>query len=206
MRECRRFYRIADVALLNYGVVQPDSMADGIQSLRSGGQSRQHLEQVFLGIDARLFELTTTLERESPAAAEALDLISKKLGFLERMVLKVDTEQDASHGEFAQCHVNLSACGMALGSPAHIAVDAHLEIELVLLPNHRYIKAYAKVIGCREQLDAAVEERYDVAVDFEYIRDEDREVLIQHIFKKQASQLRLERQAEEITDLERAAS
>ena len=192
MRERRRFYRIADVALLNYRVVQSDSMADGIQALRSDGGSRQHLEQVFLGIDARLFELTTTLERDSPAVAEALDLINKKLGFLERLVLKVDNDQDAGHSDFSERHVNLSACGMALGSPSPIAVDAHLEIELVLLPNHRYIKAYAKVVECREQLDVTdPEDRYGVAVDFEYIRDEDREVLIQHIFKKQAAQLRI---------------
>ena len=66
---------------MNYRVVQSDGMVDGIQSLRSDGDSRQHLEQVFLGIDARLFELTSSLERESPATAEALDLLNKSLAF-----------------------------------------------------------------------------------------------------------------------------
>ena len=122
-------------------------------------------------------------------------------------MLKRDNEEDTGSGDLAQRHVNLSACGMALGSPAHIAVDAHLEIELVLLPNHRYIKAYAKVVACREQAEVcAPEDRFDVAVDFEYIRDEDREILIQHIFKKQAAQLRTERQEDELPELQHAAS
>ena len=77
----------------------------------------------------------------------------------------------------------------------------------MLLPSHRYIKAYGKVVGCRERLEVeAAEQRYEVAVDFKYIRDEDREVLIQHIFRKQAAQLRTERQAEDVTELERVAS
>ncbi len=206
MRERRRFYRFADSALVKYRVVQPDTMVQGVQALQRNGEARQHLEQVFLGIDARLFELTSTLERESPAVAEAVDLLNKKVGFLERLVLRSENDQDDGHDGLSPRQVSLSACGMALCSASSIAADAYLEIELVLLPGHRYIRAYAKVIECREQIDQTdPNERYRICVDFEYIRDDDREVLIQHIFKKQAAQLRSERNAAEIVEPERAA-
>jgi c-di-GMP-binding flagellar brake protein YcgR len=197
MDERRRFFRISDTALLNFRVIQPEVMDQGIRALSSDLDARQHLEHVFLGMDARLHELHAAMNRESPALTEAIDLINKKLGFVERLVIGQGSpsaaEPDEAH--LLQSEVNLSASGMALRSPGPIAADAFLEIELVLLSGHKFLKAYARVVDCRDCGAEEGEQRYEVAVDFEFIRDEDRELLIQHILKKQAVQLRNERSA-----------
>jgi hypothetical protein len=107
--------------------------------------------------------------------------------------LHVDrTERQA----FVPTHdVNVSACGMAFRSFSPLLEGTSLELELLLFPSHQYVRAYGKVTCCRNDAERDLGSAYKIAVDFKFIRDDDRELLVSHILKKQSELLKAERQS-----------
>ena len=64
---------------------------------------------------------------------------------------------------------------------------------MLLFPSLDYIRSVGRVVRCAETTEAQQESAFSIAVDFDYLRDDDRELLVQHVVKKQSSQLRAER-------------
>ena len=78
---------------------------------------------------------------------------------------------------------------MALIVTTPLALSAWLAIDLVLLPTNHPIRAIGRVVDCRQNDGGG----FAIAIEFEEIREEDRDMLIQHIVRKQSQILREER-------------
>ena len=85
--------------------------------------------------------------------------------------------------------MNLSACGLACSREQSIAEGTDLKIELVLLPSNTYILTFGQVITCESTMTG-----FRIGVEFDSIRDEDLERLIQHIMRKESDLLKAKRQ------------
>jgi len=193
MDERRRYYRIADNVILNYREVSAEVMAHGIEQLKTNRMGRAQLQSALLGMDVRLQELITQIGRAREDFAEVLDLMNKKVGLLERMINAWTGDRDTEPViDSSPSDVSLSAGGLSFESSVPYETGAHLELEMVLLPSYQYIKAYGDVVSSGEHESRPGYHR--IAVNFDWIREEDRDEIIQQVFRKQAEELRLQRE------------
>ncbi len=187
MKERRAYFRVDDTVLLKYRVIETDTLDAYSELLFKQYASREGAREVMLEIDTRLEKLLSLLRAESPKLVEAVDLVNRKLTFIERM-LNSDLpgeEDDSNHHELAE--VNLSGSGMAIVTGVPLAPGAHVEVDLVLLPRYKHMKVFGTVVDCRQRGD---QPSYDIGVNFVLIRDEDRDLLVQHCLRKQSQELR----------------
>jgi c-di-GMP-binding flagellar brake protein YcgR len=197
MEDRRQFYRISDMVVLSYRVVQEASLTEAAQRIESEKLDRNNVHSLMLFMESRLQGTINRIGEEQPALAQALDLLNKKLGLLER-VLNATSEYGDKHQalESEQVReVNLSAGGLAFNGRSSLAIGAHLELSLALLPDYRFIRAYGHVVNCRA--GEFPDQPFQIAVEFEYIDEDDREFLVQHIFKLQTQELRRQRDGRE---------
>ncbi len=187
--ERRRYFRIDDTALIRYCVVaEPDLEAARTHIAHHSLQAdklRAHLEP----LDAHLTELTPALRRESRVVADAIELINRKLSLLAD-VLALDHGAAASidHREQHLSTVNLSGGGLAMRADAALPAKTWLAIDLVLLPGNYTLRAVGRVTDVRKR-----GAEYSIGIEFDALREEDRDALISHALRKQAQMLRQER-------------
>lgn len=90
--------------------------------------------------------------------------------------------------------VDISGTGMAFLSTEKIKAGDALEIQMVLLPDHTHIYTVARAVSSEKPANLPTQYACRVACQFNLIMDEDREVIIQHVFKRQKLALRNKRQ------------
>ena len=106
---------------------------------------------------------------------------------LERVVaLESGAMSTSDYREHEPTMVSLSGGGIGLEAPSPLDHDALLVIDLVLLPSNRSMRAIGRVVECRQDDTGG----YAIAIEFEHVREDDRDALIQHIVRKQSAALR----------------
>ena len=88
--------------------------------------------------------------------------------------------------------VNLSAGGMCAGVKEDLAAGAAVEIRMLLFPSFTGLMIYGTVVDtvpARDEADAA-RFPYQTRIEFTHIREQDRELLIRHLLRRQSMQLR----------------
>jgi c-di-GMP-binding flagellar brake protein YcgR len=188
--ERRRYYRIYDTALVKYRVVQNEMMDHERRYYYLNQIKVENARAALFGIETQFQEVLEAVRRDSRPVAEALELLSRKVNLLERVVsLESPEGEQTDHIEHEPCEVNLSAGGMAVTADAPLAVGANLAIDLVLLPAHEAMRIFGAVVDCRETDD----DRYAIAIEFDDIREEDRDRLVNHVLARQSEELRAAR-------------
>lgn len=190
--ERRRYFRIDDSALIKYRVV-PEGELDGARAQLAQHQiNADNLRTAFEPLDARLAEMAPVLRRESRVLAEAIELLNRKLGLLAAaLATEQGAGQAAGQTEHQPSAVNLSGGGLALRAREPVAANTWLLIDLVLLPGNHMIRAIGRVTDTRKRGGD-----YAMGIEFDALREEDRDALISHALRKQAQQLRQERAAQ----------
>ena len=116
--------------------------------------------------------------------------LDRKIDLLSTVILKQQNE--APHVSRA---VNLSAVGMAFRTEQALELDALLELKLLLYPSLTGILTYGKVIKCVHEPGIDPDFPQRVAVEFAYMRDHDRDLLINHVVQCQYRQLQERRRS-----------
>lgn len=189
--ERRDYFRINERAMLGMRVIEAGEREQAIRALQQGDAPRERVDDLLLSIDAQLQQQLAGISSANAAVASALALMNRKLSLLERMVRTVVTDGSADAGPLPEQVVNLSAGGFAVESRSALAPDTQVEVELVLLPSYRYLRAFGRVVDCRPSDESQGWHR--VAVMFEVIRESDRDLLVQHVLGKQSLVLRASR-------------
>ena len=188
--ERRRYFRMEERALIKYRVIQEDMLNDERRFILLNEIKVENVHAALVGIDLRLQDLIGGLRRENKLVAEAIDLLNRKLTLLERVVSLENTYGATSeYCEHQPTQVSISGGGIGLKAKSPLAVNAYLAIDIVLLPTNHPMRVIGRVIDCKEN-DAG---GYAIAVELEDIREEDRDILVQHIIRKQSESLRGER-------------
>lgn len=190
MDDRRRYFRIHDKVSLKYRVVQGMDIETEIKRTEHEKNNLAELKNAFNCITAKIMTKMDRVEEVSPLVGEILGLFDKKISLIENMVLHHD-DKDDSITETQQ--VNLSASGMSFESNTPINEDVNLKMELVLFPEYQFIPVYAKVVDCRKKMDDNLY-RFNIAVDFIGICENDQEIIMQHVLNRQAKLLKDERQ------------
>jgi hypothetical protein len=188
--ERRRYFRIEDRALIKYRVVAEAALEDERRFIFLDEIKSANLHAALMGLELKLQDQLDVLRSRDKAVAEALELINRKTTLLERVVaLESSGDSAIDYREHEPTRVSLSGGGIGLEAPAPLDVDTCLAIDLVLLPSNHSMRVLGRVVDCR----GTAADGYAIAVEFEDIREQDRDVLIQHIVRKQSAVLRDQR-------------
>ena len=206
MKERRRFYRINDSVVLNYRAFPEEQVDEAISRLKMLSSQHKLLHNSLGGLELRLDFLLQEITEPLPEIAEALKLINRKLSILSHLdspdtnsVLELD-KNNIEATPVPTHEVNLSGGGLAFYSPGAIPIGETMEIELALFPDYYNVRGVGRVVDCREVEEADPDKKYEVAVDFIYLQEEDREYIIAHILKKQSEELKEQRELREYAE------
>lgn len=197
MNERRRFYRIDDSVILNYQAFPDYQVDEAISRLKMLGTQHRKLQSSLSNLEERLVYLFNEIAEPLPEIAEALRLINRKvnlLGSMQQNAGEFSIKGDSS-STYAPTHeVNLSGSGLAFHSPTKFSIGETMEIEFVLFPSYYSVKAIGRVVNSREEPADEVESRYQIAVDFVFLKEDDREQIINHVLTKQGRDLKAQRE------------
>ena len=190
--ERRRFFRIEDLVHLTYRVIDDGEMSKKTELLGKGVLEQFMVMSSLSAITAEMAATFRKIEIDNPDIAAYLKALDKKVELIGKAIML--DEVDAAENKAAA--VNLSASGIAFHTNEILPVDSHVELKMMLLPSYTGILTYGKVVG-NDSIDGDSEYRNQVRIDFTHLRDEDRDMLIKHVIRKQGDMLRERRAARE---------
>lgn len=178
----RRFFRIDDAVNLYYRIVDEQTVIAASKTSDDVLTSCSLVTALeVLGQESR--SVLYRIEKKEPEIAEYLKLMDSKINLLSQAVLQ--QSNDLSEGSV--CNTNLSASGLAIEVDTPIQVGEYIEVKLFLSSCVAVILLYGKVVYCKENTESS---SYQIGVDYINLKDEDREILIKHIVKRQMQQIR----------------
>ena len=153
--------------------------------VRAPAHRIEEIRKLLDEIDIKFNKISNTLWHESPAIAQALGLLNRKISLLAAQGL-TDNEQIVDiHPEMT---VNMSGCGMAFQCEEALPVDSALRVTVVLKPSNIRLNFTAKVVGC-ENRSADAKSPYWLRIRIDEENTLAQEQLIQHIVQKQCAQI-----------------
>jgi c-di-GMP-binding flagellar brake protein YcgR len=188
--ERRRFFRIEDTINLYYRVIDEQQLAQ-LSQVSNDILSTCSLAAALDVFNQEARVIAPRVERSAPEVYEYLKIIDDKIELIAQAIMR----QNSDLTDHASRNVNLSATGIAFESEDKLEPGTLLEIKMMLTSCMAVIIAYAKVIYCKPNKDNP-EFPYFVGVDYINLKDEDREILIKHVVKRQMEQIRERKQPE----------
>jgi hypothetical protein len=129
-------------------------------------------------------------------ARGALTRIKEKDEDLAEYLLQIDTKMNrilqalqsgpSPLDNFRTVEVSISGSGLAFPWPESLANGSAVALNVILLPEQIHVYTIAKVVNSTKEN----EENYTIAVEYALLMDEDRENMIQHLFRCQQLALR----------------
>ena len=128
------------------------------------------------------------IENRDPDLAAYLRAIDQKIEVIGRAFIAAEPELVAQ----AAVPVNLSAGGMCAGVDELYEPGTDIEVRMLLFPSFAGLMIYGTVVDCSPaQVDHPSDRyRYIARIEFSHIREQDRELLIRHLLRRQSDQLR----------------
>lgn len=184
-QERRRYFRVTDLVGLRYQLLSQDEQALAIQAQPSS------LKDLLKKINNDILSNLALIQTAQPEVHRLFDLLNQKVN----LALGVDNQNqdDALDTSNNICSVNLSACGLAFTDDKPANLNQYMSLELTLYPNNIRLMLLAAVIGCERYEDEGGKNKYIIRADFADISDANQEVLVQHVIKRQALQLKQQR-------------
>lgn len=183
--EKRRYFRVNDTINLLHKVIDETRVKDLSHTTTDMlGSCTLNAALEVLNQDAKL--LAPRLERRDPEFFEYLKILDTKINLLAQ-ALTVDDDEFSEHDKR---EVSLSATGLAFSNDQPIEVGALLELRMLLNSCLAVIVAYARVVQSKDISADNPRHPYAICVEYINLKEEDRELLIKHVVKKQLQQLR----------------
>ncbi len=185
----RRFYRVEDRIALKYRVVPESEIPSALGRLQGSVPEKSMLSASFATTSNQLKHVGDRIKRDHPDIGQYLEALNEKLDSLVRVVTA--TERDAP---LSPSHdVSLSAGGLSFRSASPVNEGDNLELRLLIFPSHISLFVLGTAVYCREEYIEGGHYPFRVGVDFSYIRESDRDLIIKHVLHKQSESLRRER-------------
>lgn len=181
----RDFFRIDDTVHLFYKIVDEGAIAT--RSPRTDDLLSSYSLVTALDIlDQKSWLMMNRVERKEPEIAEYLKLMESKISFLAQAVMR----QGNDFTDRNMRKANISASGFAFESDAVIETGQFLEIKLLLTSCLVGIVIYGKAIYCKAVGGGDITLPFQIGIDYVNLQEQDREVLIKPVVKRQMQQIR----------------
>ncbi len=185
LEERRDFFRIDDEVSLFYKKIdqtrvnKPHQVSDNILNSCSLSTALEMVAQ-----DSAL--LLHRLEKNLPDVADYLRLLDTKIDLIAQAVMMQGFEVSENDTR----NVNVSATGIAFNCEIALKAGDYLEIKMLLISSMAVVVTYGRVVYCQSGQSNDNRFPYFVGIDFINMKEEDREMLIKYVIKKQLQQIR----------------
>lgn len=184
--ERRRYFRINDDINLFYKVITDHSLIK-TSHLNSDILSNCSLSTA---LDLMTQEAKLTLHRidqNEPEIAKYLAMLNSKIDLLAQALKSLGADST----EYQTRTVSLSASGVAFDCEEALNIGDMLEIKMVLSSLTAVIVTYAKVVYCKINPENNADRLpYVIGVDYVNLQEQEQELMIKHMIKKQMQQIR----------------
>ncbi len=184
--ERRRYFRIDDRLVLKYRPVAPGEAESLVARLEYEYPTRHQIANTFSNTSQQMQYLLHKIQDTNPDVAHCLSSLNQKLDMLAR---QLSLEASEMENEPVR-HVNISASGVCFEAETAASPGSLVELKLLLLPSCIRISAVGKVIRCDDNTADEPGLPFRIAVYFEYLPEADRELLVQHVVKRESLLLR----------------
>lgn len=181
----RRFFRINDEVDLFYRKIARQEAGEA-SHIDENVLTSDALPQIMAAVEQEIHGLLRRIETAQPEIAAYLKLLNYKVDILAECLLR----QNDLAREKNSYHVNLSASGLAFGSEQALHEGDFLELKILLPASRALVTTCCRVVQCRQNPVNDQRYPYVVSVDYLNMKEEDRELLIKHVIKRQMAQLR----------------
>lgn len=180
--ERRRFYRIDDKVALS---VQAIAAAE-LDARLDDFWKNDHLHSIRNNYNFQIEQHIADrhkIEKKMPELARYLGVLEKQIDRITEKLIGSDDDIVLQRKSS-----NLSAQGIAFYNDDTPEPDSLVEFHIKLLPSGFRLVIIARVVLCEAVSDQG-EGKHRVSLDFEYMHEADREILIKHIHGKQMESL-----------------
>jgi hypothetical protein len=186
--ERRSFFRIDDTVKLSVARVPPDEFESRLERLDHDLAGNFTVMSSLAAITAQMTAGLRRIENRDADLAAYLRAIDQKIEVIGRAFIAQEPEISARKG----VPVNLSAGGMCAGVDEHYETGDKVEIRMLLFPSFTGLMIYGTVVESSpvDDEDARGHFRHLARIEFTHIREQDRELLIRHLLRRQSAQLR----------------
>lgn len=181
----RRFFRVNDEVDLYYRKIARQEASEASR-IDENVLTSDALPQIMDALEQEMNAVLKRIEATQSDVAEYLKLLNYKADMLAECL----SQQNALVREKNSCHVNLSASGLAFGSEQALHEGDFLEVKILLPASRALVTTCCRVIQCRQNPSNDQRYPYVVSVDYLNMKEEDRELLIKHVIKRQITQIR----------------
>lgn len=190
--EKRNFFRIDDIAILQYKPVNEETVRAQQLGTAAKHVDRLTLKARFDSMSRECQPMLKMIAKSNGRIADYLEIIDQKINMLSECVL----EDELSEMNVEPQHINIGAGGLSFSTAAPIMTGAMLELRMVLLPENTGIFSYVRVVMC-SKLEEATEDchQYRVALEFINMEDDVRDLITKHVLCKEQRMLTSEHSA-----------
>lgn len=198
-KDGRRSFRIIESALVHYEIISDKQLRNGLEQWRIRAGVHTGFRSKILDLNSRLEEALFRVNNDHPAVSGAIRILNQKLDLIIETLPHASQYNAALMDRPAQV-CELSSVGMAFGCDEELHTQDMLAIRFLLVSDSRYFDTFCKVVRVRGNVKEDGDNGrypYQVAVEFAGMPDQEREILIQHLFSKQSEELRTRRKQAE---------
>ena len=187
--ERREYFRIEDEIALDYRLVDQEEADRLAERLRSRLVDRFTAASSFAATSRQMAHAIHKVQGDSPEVARCLQALDNKLNMIAQLFVSEAMQLD----DQPTCEVTLSAGGLSFRARHEVALDTLMELRMVLFPSLVGILTISRVVHCERMQDGNNVFPWRLAVEYEHLRETDRELLVRHIMAKETEQLRVRR-------------
>lgn len=183
--EKRRYFRVSDTINLLYRAIDEDQV-EGQSRVSHDVLGSCSLRAAMDMLNQEAAALAPRLDRRDPEMFDYLKILDSKINLIVQSL-------NPQHDEFSEQdkrEVSLSAAGVAFNNDQAIPVGTLLELRMLLTSCLAVIIVIGRVVHCNDIAPDSSQQPFEIGVDYVNIKEEDRELLIKHVIKKQMQQLR----------------
>lgn len=182
----RRFFRVDDYAAIKFRIITTEQSHSIEKRILEGPPSVHSLTGAFAATTCQMDQVMRNFQNREPDIAHYLKTLNEKLDLLARSMFMEDNDLITQPTQA----VNISASGISFQGEAQLPDNARVELKLLAFPSLINILSIAKVVRCDYMPEANESAPYFTALDFETIREQDKELLVQHVIHQETTQLR----------------
>ncbi|MCG8614145.1 MAG: PilZ domain-containing protein [Pseudomonadales bacterium] len=184
-QERRRFFRVSDQVAIRYKIFAADDPKVFLDNVNTGASAVNLLEN-------QIADALSKVRTTHPVLLEVLELFNQKIN----MMFINDGMCDVHAQPRELKEVSLSACGMAFTVPGSVSLGQKVALDMLLFPSYVNLLLQGLVVSSEPVEDGASLLR----VDFTEVSEIHQELLVQHVIKRQSSELKARREAREKSD------
>ena len=183
----RTYFRIDDNVRLSVRRVPPGELEARLDRLEHDLAGNFTVMSSLAAITSQMAMGLRRIENRDPDLAAYLRAIDQKIEVIGRAFIAEEPEMAAQQAAPA----NLSAGGICAGVEELYEKGEPVEVRMLLFPSFTGLMIYGTVVECGPAAEGEGGRfRYLARIEFTHIREQDRELLIRHLLRRQSAQLR----------------